>query len=66
MKKIALLNITGQEVAELCGSGELYQRGVQQLIDESLNKLLYNIDNNILDDLNQQMPNLPDVEHSEN
>lgn len=40
MKKIDLLNITGQEVAELCGYGELYRKGINQFNEENFDQLL--------------------------
>lgn len=41
-----LLNITGQEVAELCGCGDLYQQGVDEKIDE-INETFYNLLNKL-------------------
>lgn len=41
-----LLNITGEEVAELCGYGDLYQQGVDEKID-AIYETFYNILNKI-------------------
>lgn len=65
MNEVGLLNITGQQVAELCGCGELYQKGINKKIEENFDKLLYDLEFDNCVDLNTQIELLSEEECKE-
>lgn len=59
--KVDLLNITGKEVAELCGYGELYQKSVDKKIEEIFDKLRTDLEFDNYVNLNSEIHLLDEV-----
>lgn len=64
--KVDLLNITGKEVAELCGYGELYQKGIDKKIEENFDKLRSDLEFDNCVNLNSEIHLLVEEEYSVN